>query len=75
MRVVESEFRTPPPFPKKNEAGCSQEFRSKKVRANTKITPPKNFSIIFRKVKRKHTLSIPSRNVLVRKHPSLPRVF
>src|SRR3989344_4340535 len=36
----ESEFRTPPPFPQKNEAGCGQEFRSKKVRANAKITPP-----------------------------------
>src|SRR3989338_7850254 len=36
----ESEFRTPPPFPQKNEAGCGQEFRSKKVRANARITPP-----------------------------------
>src|SRR3989338_567173 len=32
--------RTPPSFPQKNEAGCGQEFRSKKVRANAKITPP-----------------------------------
>ena len=40
LRTGESEFRTPPPFPQKNEAGCGQEFRSKKVRANAKITPP-----------------------------------
>ena len=40
LRAGESEFRTPPPFPQKNEAGCGQEFRSKKVRANAKITPP-----------------------------------
>ena len=39
LRAGESEFRTPPPFPQKNEAGCGQEFRSKKVRANAKITP------------------------------------
>src|SRR3990167_8325055 len=39
-RADESEFRTPPPFPQKNEAGCGQEFFSKKVRANAKITPP-----------------------------------
>src|SRR3989338_3131051 len=39
-RAGESEFRTPPPFPQKNEAGCGQEFFSKKVRANAKITPP-----------------------------------
>jgi len=40
LRAGESEFRTPPPFPQKNEAGCGQEFRSKKVRANARITPP-----------------------------------
>src|SRR3990167_7612133 len=40
LRTGESEFHTPPPFPQKNEAGCGQEFRSKKVRANAKITPP-----------------------------------
>ena len=40
LRAGESEFRTPPPFPQKNEAGCGQEFFSKKVRANAKITPP-----------------------------------
>jgi len=40
LRAGESEFRTPPPFPQKNEAGCGQEFLSKKVRANAKITPP-----------------------------------
>ena len=39
LRAGESEFRTPPPFPQKNEAGCGQEFFSKKVRANAKITP------------------------------------
>jgi len=39
LRADESEFRTPPPFPQKNEAGCGQEFFSKKVRANAKITP------------------------------------
>src|SRR3989338_3486519 len=40
LRAGETEFRTPPPFPQKKEAGCGQEFRSKKVRANAKITPP-----------------------------------
>src|SRR3989338_3289811 len=40
LRAGESEFRTPPPFPQKNDAGCGQEFFSKKVRANAKITPP-----------------------------------
>src|SRR3989344_2289073 len=40
LRAGESECRTPPPFPQKNEAGCGQEFFSKKVRANAKITPP-----------------------------------
>ena len=40
LRAGESEFRTPPPFPQKNEEGCGQEFRSKKVRANARITPP-----------------------------------
>src|SRR3989338_3175215 len=40
LRAGETEFRTPPSFPQKNEAGCGQEFRSKKVRANAKITPP-----------------------------------
>ena len=29
----------PPPFPQKNCGGAYQEFRSKKVRANAKITP------------------------------------
>src|SRR3989338_1527946 len=41
IRAGETEFRTPPPFPQKNEAGGGQEGRSKKVRANVKITPPK----------------------------------
>src|SRR3990167_3526670 len=40
LRAGEAEFRTPPPFPQKNEAGGGQEFRSKKVRANAKIKPP-----------------------------------
>src|SRR3989339_2259607 len=40
LHAGESEFRTPPPFPQKKEAGCGQEFFSKKVRANAKITPP-----------------------------------
>ena len=39
LRAGESESRTPPPFPQKKEVGCGQEFRSKKVRANAKITP------------------------------------
>ncbi|PIR96967.1 MAG: hypothetical protein COT91_03855 [Candidatus Doudnabacteria bacterium CG10_big_fil_rev_8_21_14_0_10_41_10] len=39
LRAGESEFHTPPPFPQKNEAGCGQEFRSKKVRAKVKIMP------------------------------------
>jgi len=30
----------PPPYPQKNCGGAHQEFRSKKVRANVKITPP-----------------------------------
>jgi hypothetical protein len=30
----------PPPLPQKNSGGAHQEFRSKKVRANAKITPP-----------------------------------
>ena len=47
LRAGESEFRTPPPFPQKNEAGCGQEFRSKKVRANAKITPPKNIPLCW----------------------------
>src|SRR3989344_2085855 len=41
LRAGESEFRTPPPFPQKNEAGCGQEFRSKKVRAKAKKKQPK----------------------------------
>ena len=58
LRAGESEFRTPPPLPQKNEAGCGQEFRSKKVRANDIMAPPnfiyqggenymKNFIIIL----------------------------
>ena len=35
-----SRGKTKNPFPQKNEAGCGQEFLSKKVRANAKITPP-----------------------------------
>jgi len=35
----------PPPYPQKNSGGAHQEFRSKKVRANAKITPPKTFHI------------------------------
>jgi len=30
----------PPPYPQKNCGGAHQEFRSKKVRANARITPP-----------------------------------
>jgi hypothetical protein len=30
----------PPPLPQKNSGGAHQEFRSKKVRANVRITPP-----------------------------------
>src|SRR3989338_3181946 len=48
LRAGESEFRTPPPFPQKNEAGCGQEFRSKKVRANAKITPQFKTFQLFR---------------------------
>ena len=44
LRAGESEFRTPPPFPQTKEAGCGQEFFSKKVRANAKITPQITFS-------------------------------
>ena len=40
LRAGESEFRTPPHFSGGMVAGCGQEFRSKKVRANAKITPP-----------------------------------
>ena len=40
LRAGESEFRTPPPFPQKNEARCGQGFFSKNVRANAKITSP-----------------------------------
>lgn len=29
----------PPPYPQKNSGGAHQEFRSKKVRANARITP------------------------------------
>ena len=29
----------PPPYPQKNCGGAHQEFRSKKVRANARITP------------------------------------
>ena len=39
LHAGESEFRTPPPFPQKKEAGCGQEFFSKKVRANDIMTP------------------------------------
>jgi len=31
---------TPPPYPQKNCGGAHQKFRSKKVRANVRITPP-----------------------------------
>lgn len=30
----------PPPYPQKNSGGAHQQFRSKKVRANARITPP-----------------------------------
>jgi len=42
LRAGETEFRTPPPFPQKNEAGCGQNFFWKKVRAKDTISPPKN---------------------------------
>jgi len=40
LRAGETAFRTPPPFPQKKEVGCGQDFFSKKVRANVRITPP-----------------------------------
>ena len=39
LRAGETEFRTPPPFPQKNEAGCGQNFFWKKVRAKDTISP------------------------------------
>ena len=39
LRAGETAFRTPPPFPQTKEAGCGQEFRSKKVRAKDIISP------------------------------------
>src|SRR3989344_2777198 len=40
LRAGEAEFRTPPPFPQKKEAGGGQGFFSKKGCGNSKITPP-----------------------------------
>ena len=41
LRAGEIAFRTPPPFPQTKEAGCGQDFFSKKVRAKDTISPQK----------------------------------